>query len=72
MDKTVVCNKGEVRYLTATSLNTDYSVSDDFYYAVKHLPQKYNQLKYIEFIEDWGTVSLNSKTITFQIVQLFF
>ena len=72
MDKTVVCNKGEVRYLTSTALNTEHSVSDDFYYAVKDLPQEYDQLKYIEFIEDWGTVSLNSNTIKFQIIQIFF
>ena len=57
MDKTVICNEGEVRYLTSTALNTNHSISADFFYAVKDLPPTYDQSKYIEFIKDWGTVS---------------
>ena len=59
LDKTVICNKGNVRYLTSTALNTDYSISDDFYYAVKNLPLSYDESTYIKFIQDWGTVSLD-------------
>ena len=57
MDKTVVCNEGTIRYLTSTALNTDFSISDDFYYAVKNLPRSYDQSAYLEFIDYWGTVS---------------
>ena len=69
MDKTVICNKGEVRYLTSTALNTDHSISDDFFYAVKNLPSTYDQSKYIKFIKDWGTVSYKKNYTNLKITQ---
>ena len=60
MDKMVVCNAGRARYLLDTAFNNDYSISNDFYYAVKNLPASYVETSYMNFIEDWGTVSLPS------------
>ena len=60
MDKMVVCNAGRARYLLDTALNNHYSISNDFYYAVKNLPASYVETSYMNFIEKWGTVSLPS------------
>ena len=57
LDKTVICNIGRIRYLYDTALNNHFSISDDFYYAVKNLDLTYNEDQYIEFIKKWGTVS---------------
>ena len=57
LDKTVICNIGRIRYLYDTALNNHFSISDDFYYAVKNLDLEYNEDQYISFIRRWGTVS---------------
>ena len=57
MDKEVICNVGRARYLLDTALNNHYSIANDFYYAVKNLPRSYVKRKYMNFIEQWGTVS---------------
>ena len=60
MDKEVTCNVGTVRYFWDTALNEEYSVSRDFYYAVKNLPAVYNddtRLQHLLLIENYGTVS---------------
>lgn len=66
-DKEVICNIGTARYRLATALNNQYSVSNDFYYAVKNLPttatghaEDPNTIAYKRFIDDWGTVSGDS------------
>ena len=60
-DKEVICNIGTARYRLATALNNQYSISNDFYYAVKNLPTTYagntNTNAYKRFIDQWGTVS---------------
>ena len=57
MDKSIICNIGTVRYQLDTAIHTNYSVSNEFYYAVKKLPVVYSQADYMKFIEEWGTVS---------------
>ena len=54
-----VCNRGEVRYLLASARQKlpGFTVTDDFAAAVCSLPEKYDQDKYLNFIERWGTVS---------------
>lgn len=56
LDKTIICNEGGVRYLYSTAINNEYSIADDFYYAVKGLPTTYDEDTYINFIIEWGTV----------------
>jgi len=60
-DKEVICNIGTARYRLATALNNQYSISNDFYYAVKNLPTSHvgdtNTAAYKRFIDEWGTVS---------------
>lgn len=64
MDKIVTCSEGWVRYLLSTAQHTDeFSVSDDFYYSVRNLPLSYDEDKYIQFIENWGTVRHTSMYI---------
>lgn len=57
LDKTVICNIGRIRYLYDQAVNQKYSVSKDFYAAVKNLPAAYDQAQYVRFIKRWGTVS---------------
>ena len=54
-----VCNRGEVRYLmdSARQKMPGFIVTDDFAAAVCGLPEEYDQDKYLNFIERWGTVS---------------
>ena len=56
-DKEVICNAGRARYRLENALNNRYSISNDFYYAVKNLPPAYETNTYKRFIDDWGTVS---------------
>ena len=63
IDKQVVCNIGKAYYYLDTALNNDYSISDEFYYAVKNLPASYNIPAYLSFIQQWGTVSNLSYTM---------
>ena len=63
IQETKICNLGSVRY--KDELITDnvdpYLLSQGFKYAVQNLPQsfssKYEQTAYMNFIENWGTVS---------------
>jgi hypothetical protein len=57
VDKKTICNYGRVRYLDAGSPG-QLRVTNDFYTAVKSLPDTYDGNKYSMFIEDWGTVSI--------------
>lgn len=67
-DKEVICNTGTARYRLATALNNQYSISNDFYYAVKNLPTAVepartrdpNTTAYKRFIDQWGTVNGDS------------
>lgn len=43
LDKTIICNEGGVRYLYSTAINNEYSIADDFYYAVEGLPTTYDE-----------------------------
>lgn len=63
----MICNSGTARYRLATALNNQYSISNDFYYAVKNLPTHAaarvgdtNTTAYKRFIDQWGTVSGDS------------
>ena len=53
----MICNVGTALYRWDNALNNHYSISDNFYYAVKNLPTAYVANTYKRFIDDWGTVS---------------
>ena len=57
-----VCNRGDVRYLLASARQKlpGFTVTDDFAAAVCSLSEEYDQDKYFNFIERWGTVSVLS------------
>ena len=63
IQETKICNLGSVRY--KDELITDkidpYLLSQGFKYSVQNLPQSFTtkdeQTAYMNFIEDWGTVS---------------
>ena len=63
IQETKICNLGSVRY--KDELITDkidpYLLSQGFKYAVQNLPQSFTtkdeQTAYMNFIENWGTVS---------------
>ena len=55
-DKEVICNSGTALYRWQAALNNRYSISNDFYHAVKNLPAAYVQNTYKRFIDEWGTV----------------
>ena len=59
VQKTNTCSYGEVRYKLASALNgvSDYRLSDDFKYAIRELPSHYSVNEYMQFLDDWGTVS---------------
>ena len=50
-------NKGRFRYKFDSARVEKYPVTQDFAYAVCDLPNEYNEAKYREFIDSWGTVS---------------
>ena len=56
---TKICNLGSVRY--KDELITDaidpHLLSQGFKNAVRMLPQHFELLSYMDFIENWGTVS---------------
>lgn len=56
--ETKVCNRGRVRFQWTLSVQKEYPVSEEFAAEVCHLPEKYDEQKYLQFIDDWGTVSL--------------
>lgn len=62
IQKNQLCNYGTVRYMTENALepeNTMYNLSTSFKNAVLYvLPTRYNESVYMQFIEDWGTVSI--------------
>ena len=53
-------NKGRARYKLDSARVEKYPVTRDFAYAVCGLPNEYNEVKYREFIDNWGTVSSSS------------
>ena len=55
-----VCNRGRVRFQYDLALQKNYPVTKEFASAVCSLPAKYNERKYLKFIEEWGTVSVLS------------
>ena len=57
LDKSVTCVRGHARYRLEKALHTNWSISDDFYYAVKNLPLTYSHAEYLAFLDNWGTVS---------------
>ena len=52
-----VCNRGRARYQLDLAAVKGYPVSHDFAAAVCSLPAVYDDKKYYNFIERWGTVS---------------
>ena len=55
-----VCNRGEARYKMDSAYDLPgYTVTDDFAAAVCSLPEEYEQRKYLNFIKQWGTVSVS-------------
>ena len=56
---TTICNYGEVRYKTANALNNTpgYDLTSEFMNAVRPLPSAYSEAHYMQFLDDWGTVS---------------
>lgn len=65
VQKTKICNYGEARYKLASALNgvNGYDLADDFKNAVRLLPLTYSMDDYIEFLDDWGTVSARMQFI---------
>ena len=53
-------NKGRARYRLDSARVEKYPVTRDFAYAVCGLPNEYNEVKYGEFIGEWGTVCSSS------------
>ena len=59
VQKTRICNHGQVRYKLANALQgaSGYSLTEEFKNAVRLLPLTYTERKYMGFLDDWGTVS---------------
>ena len=63
IQETEICNLGSVRYKDELISNKmdPYLFSQGFKYAVRNLPQSFSseseQTAYMNFIENWGTVS---------------
>lgn len=58
-----VCNRGKVRYQTELAEKVKSRVNKEFASAVCNLPEDYNekaQQVYMEFVDNWGTVSVLS------------
>ena len=69
-----ICNRGEVRYRLALARLKlpGFTVTDDFAAAVCSLPGKYDQKRYLYFIERWGTVSVLSLNFTCNRITTFY
>lgn len=54
-----ICNYGQARYHLASALSgaSGYSLHEDFKHAVRLLPSTYSASEYMQFLDDWGTVS---------------
>ena len=52
-----MCNLGRARYDLQLAEVKGYPVTEDFAAAVCELPTDYDEQKYINFIDQWGTVS---------------
>lgn len=59
VQKTKICTYGETRYKLASALAgaDGFDLDDDFKNAVRLLPSTYSVNDYVEFLDDWGTVS---------------
>ena len=59
VQKTRICNYGQARYKLVNALSgaSGYSLTDNFQHAVRLLPSNYSVQEYMEFLDDWGTVS---------------
>ena len=59
VQKTRICNYGQARYKLASALSgaSGYSLTEEFKHAVRLLPSNYSVQEYMEFLDDWGTVS---------------
>ena len=55
-DEKKVCNLGRVRYQLDLARGRNYPVTEEFAEAVCRLPEQYSQEKYLDFIDNWGTV----------------
>ena len=51
-----MCSEGFATYKTADVQNNDFTVTKEFATAVCQLPQTYDIVQYIKFLETWGTV----------------
>ena len=62
-DCTEICNKGTARYRMGEVQARQWTLTDEFAYAVCQLPVKYKKgNEYFQFLEDWGTVSCLFRT----------
>ena len=58
IQKNRICNLGQVRYQLANALG-EYALTHDFKNAIRQLPMNYSVSEYVQFLDDWGTVSEN-------------
>lgn len=59
IQKTRTCSYGEARYKLANAWNNTpgYDLTREFKNAVSQLPSIYSVNSYVQFLDDWGTVS---------------
>ena len=59
IQKTSICNYGEARYKLANAWNNTpgYNLTLEFKNAISQLPSSYSVNSYVQFLDDWGTVS---------------
>ena len=62
IQKNKICNFGRARYLyeNAVAGEQGYTLSRTFRNSIMYLlPRRYNERTYMQFIENWGTVSMH-------------
>ena len=59
IQKTRICNYGQARYKIENALanQNGYDLTTEFKSAVSLLPTSYSANHYIQFLDEWGTVS---------------
>lgn len=57
-DEESICDNGAARYKLSLSQGSHYTLTDEFAGAVCSLPLAYDQAKYQQFLDTWGTVSV--------------
>lgn len=64
IDEISLCNKGRSRYMTNLASSHKFNVGDEFAATVCSLSGIYDNQSYMDFLQDWGTVSMKKVPVS--------